>query len=324
MSHSDDVSIENSIVQPIHKPLHNYRFTQQRLPGWRPILTTFWAIVMLFCCCAVLLAMGLVFFFLQNGYNEVRVRYDELCSGKKSCTLEVEVEKDLKGNLELRYELTKFYQNHRRFGFSRIDSQLAGDFVDFAGMSNAKPYRSIDDKPEMKNWILPAGLFALSVFNDTFPKKIGNAEFLESGIAYPSEIDYLYRPLNEKYTEGYKWLEENETSEIFVNGTADEHFMVWMRQSALPTVVKTYSHCDGCEIKAGKYSVTIQNRYPTTGFKGGKYFVISKVTTLGTQNTALGIIYIVCGAVCGIYAVVLLIAEAVAPRKMGELASGSL
>lgn len=105
---------------------------------------------------------------------------------------------------------------------------------------------------------------------------------------------------------------------IFPGAGTNEHFIVWMRQAALPTIVKTYAKCDGCTLEQGKYTVTVQNRYPTTSFKGGKYFVIAKVTTLGTHNIYLGIIYIVCGSICCLYSIILLITELTIPRKMGE------
>ena len=320
-SSSSNEQQDEQIIQPLHKPLHHYRFTQQRLPGWRPVLTTFGAILMLIISCLILLALGLLFFFLQNGYNEVRVRYDDKCTEyNQLCEVEFDVEEDMSGYLEMRYELTKFHQNHRRFGFSRIDEQLAGDYVDFDGMSNCKPYRSHNDSSDPSQWILPCGLFALSVFNDTYTVTHNDGSaipaFTEEGIAYPSERDYLYKPLNERYTDGDKWLDA--LSDIFPGGMTNEHFMVWMRQSALPHLVKTYSICEDCEIPSGRYTLRVFNRYPTTSFNGEKYFVIAKVTTLGTHNIYLGVVYMVCGGICGIYALVLLISEMLCPRKMGE------
>ncbi|KAK8882141.1 hypothetical protein M9Y10_044781 [Tritrichomonas musculus] len=307
-------------IEPIHKPLHHYRFTQQRLKGWRPVLTTVVAILVLLIVGAVLLALGLIFYFLQNDYNEIRYRYDDKCTEiNRQCTFEINVENQIKGDLEIRYELTKFYQNQRRYGFSRDDSQLKGEYQNYKEMSNCKPYRSEDDSSNPETWTLPCGIFALSVFNDSFRLSGNNVPpFTEEGIAYQSEIDDLFKPLSDKYQTGNKWLQDLSDQNIFPGAGTNEHFIVWMRQAALPTIVKTYAKCDGCTLEQGKYTVTVQNRYPTTSFKGGKYFVIAKVTTLGTHNIYLGIIYIVCGSICCLYSIILLITELTIPRKMGE------
>lgn len=320
MSQTAQPTSEDINAQPLHKPLHHYRFTQQRLKGWRPVLTTAAAIITIFMIGAVLLALGLIFYFLQNEYNEVRYRYDDKCTQiGEDCTITINVKEQIKGDLEIRYELTKFYQNQRRYGFSRDDEQLKGAYEDYKAMSNCKPYRSDDDSKDPSTWILPCGIFALSVFNDSFTLSGNNVpEFTEKGIAYQSEIDDLFKPLSDKYTSGNKWLQNLSDHNIFPGGNTNEHFIVWMRQASLPTIVKPYAKCDGCTLDSGDYQVTITNRYPTTSFKGGKYFVIAKVTTLGTHNIYLGIIYIVCGCICCLYAIILLITELTIPRKMGE------
>ena len=301
------------------KPLHHYRFTQQSLPGLRPVLTTFRAMIFLLISCFVLLAAGLALFFTENGYNEVRVRYDDLCDTTiigddvRPCFISLNVEHTIRGNLEMRYELTHFFQNHRRFSFSRIDAQLAGEYVDFDGMSNCRPYRSINDSSTMENWILPCGLYALSVFNDTFELSTSEA-FTDVGIAYEHEKQELFKKLNERYVAGNKWLEQNP---LFNNGQVDEHFIVWMRQSALPHIKKVYKKCDDCKINPGNYNLTVYSRYPAEWFGGQKYFTIARVTTIGTQNTSLGVMYLIASGICGIYAIILVFSEIISPRQMG-------
>lgn len=313
-------------VQPVHKPLHHYRFTKQTLPGWRPVLTSFQAMIVLLSLCVAFLITGLIIYLNEDKYNEVKIRYDDKCNITTNtdnfeddtvCNIEINVEKDIKGNLELRYELTKFYQNHRRFGYSRSDEQLAGEYVDYSGMDKCKPYRSEDDSKNPENWTLPCGLFALTVFNDTFVlENTPLAPFSEKGIAFKNEIEHIFKPLNSKYETGQKWLQEDKLFDDL--GQTNEHFMVWMRQSAQPHIKKTYSQCSNCEVKAGKYKLKIWSRYPTAKFGGKKYFTISKVNTLGCHNTYLGIVFLVCGGVCGLYGIVLIIAELVAPRLNGN------
>lgn len=313
-------------VQPVHKPLHHYRFTKQTLPGWRPVLTTFQAMLVLLSLCVAFLVVGLVIVLHEDKYNQVRVRYDDKCNittdtndlnEEHACVINLNVEKDIKGNLEIRYELTKFYQNQRRFGYSRVDDQLAGKYVDYSGMDKCKPYRSENSSSNPESWTLPCGLYALTVFNDTF-KLEGTtyAQFSEEGIAFKSELDDLFKPLNSKYTEGNKWLQNNE---LFNNsGQTNEHFIVWMRQSALPHIKKTYAKCSNCEVKAGRYKLKIWSRYPTKRFGGEKYFTLTKVTPLGAHNTYIGIVFLACGGVTGLYGIILMIAELIKPRPLGR------
>lgn len=313
-------------VQPVHKPLHHYRFTKQTLPGWRPVLTSFQAMIVLLALCIFFLVVGLVIFINEDKYNEVKIRYDDKCNittdvdnseDNGVCQLEFNVEKDLKGNLELRYELTKYYQNQRRFGYSRSDDQLAGKYVDYGDMDKCKPYRSEDDSKNPENWTLPCGLFALTVFNDTFLiENTPLADFTEKGIAFKSEVDDLFKPLNSKYSTGQKWLEDDKLFNGL--GQTNEHFIVWMRQSALPHIKKTYAKCSKCEVKAGKYNLKIWSRYPTEKFGGEKYFTLAKINTLGSHNTYLGIVFLVSGGVCGLYGIILIIAELVIPRSNGQ------
>lgn len=327
---SDDDIPKDLDDTPIQKPLRHSRFAQQTLPGIRPIFTSFQAIIMLLSCTIVFLIIGLLLYFNQNGYNKVRIRYDNICQlisnpsdsflppnieSETPCNITIEIKKDLKGDLELQYELTNYYQNHRRYGYSKVDEQLAGQYVGFSDMSKCSPYRSEDEKRDESFWILPCGLFPNSTFNDTFNIDIPNAlSFTDKGIAYDSEINDLYKPLSDQYKVGDKWLENSIFGE---NGKISEHFMVWMRQSALPHIVKTYKKCDNCEIKAGNYTLQVWSRYPTDSFEGEKYFTIAKITKLGTHNTYIGISFLICAGLSGVYGLVLVVAEIVSPRLMG-------
>lgn len=263
---------------------------------------------------AVLITLGLVFFFVQGNQPEYRVRYDKQCPGS-SCDVMINVDEKMKGRIELRYELTKFYQNNRRYAISRVDTQLAGEYVNFDGMSIADPYRSHDDSSDPSDWILPCGLVALTAFNDSFTWNSDPVLFKETGIAFKAELDDLFRPLNEEYgSVGDQWLAN---SSVF-SGAQDEHFITWMRTSFLPTVTKTYAICDGCTIEAGQYGVQIDDRYPTEGFGGEKWLILTVVTPLGTRSIYLGLLYLVSGGIIAVYTLVLLIASLVRPRAMGE------
>lgn len=90
--------------------------------------------------------------------------------------VDFQINVDMKAPVYVYYELSNFYQNHRRYVKSRDDDQLAaGNGVDpsaSAYSSNCDPrstssYTSVDGTVTEKQ-LYPCGLVALSVFNDTF------------------------------------------------------------------------------------------------------------------------------------------------------------
>lgn len=312
-----------------HSLLKPNKFTEQRMPAWRPLLTTTGSILLLFIGGIIMLVLGIIFYLVLVNAVHVTKRYDDVCKVGDTCVIDVDIPRDIKGDIEIRYQLTKFYQNHRRYSFSRVDAQLGGDFVDYDGMVNCKPYRSIGDSKDPKNFILPCGLFAMTVFNDTFTWLDNDKLFSEEKITFKSEKEKLFKELNVDYTEGYKWMENGSITEdyfpegnnyetAFPGGVTNPHFIVWMRTSTLPTVVKSYGRCTDCEIKKGRYQVRINSQFPTESFEGTKSIVIDELTPLGTRNKYLGIVYMACGSVCIACSLVLIISQLIAPRKVGE------
>jgi LEM3 (ligand-effect modulator 3) family / CDC50 family len=87
----------------------------------------------------------------------------------------------------------------------------------------------------------------------------------------------------------------------------DEHFIVWMRTAGLPNFRKLWGRIDGL-VKAGTYSLQIDNNYDVSSFDGKKSFVLSTTNALGGKNYFLAICYIVVGALCIVFAIIFLIA----------------
>ena len=310
-SDSGASDVENEL--PTKHPLRR-RFCQQRQKGWRPVLTSRGSIILFAAGTIFGVIFGVLFILLNAKSHEYEVRYDDSCPvSENPCPVQIDIKEDMKGTVKLQYKLTSFHQNHRRLIFSRLYYQLIGDFVDFDGMVNAKPYRSINDSPEMKNWILPSGAFAWFAFNDTISWTSTKQTFDENKTVYPEEQDFLFQPLNEKYTEGFKWIDNHS---VFT-GMTDPHFIVWMRTSAELPVVKDWGICENCEIPKGRYQIEIQSNYPTDLFDGEKYVVVTEMTALGDRSASLGIAYCAFAGVCFVCALVMVIAELAAPRKMG-------
>ena len=297
------------------------RFLQQELHTWRPVLTPFRGIVAVGIC--LIAAFALAGAFTAIGLRAVKYekRYDDVCEVDSDCTISFDIDKEMKGNIMLKYKLTHYYQNHRRFLESRSLEQLMGLYVDFDGMSTCDPLRSIDDSESPENWILPCGLSALYFFNDTYQfnsQQLSdlNLFFNESGIVLRGD-DNLYKPLNSEYTQGHRWLEEYTE---FPGGQTNEHFVVWMKIAALPTIINDYARCTNCTIPAGTtLSITIRNNYPTSIYQGEKYLILETETVLGSKNMFMGYSYIVMGSVLFVLLIAMVLERLIHPRKIGDM-----
>lgn len=297
-------------------PIQYSAFAQQRLPSWRPMITPNCAIIGLAIIAIFSFIVGGIFLVDSRNAVEIDKQYDDICETIGSeCDVTIKIPKEIKGKIYLRYKLTDFYQAHRRFMESRNDAQLAGEYASYSDMSLCSPLRSEEDSKDPSKWILPCGLSAVSFFNDTYTITSGNYSFSEKGIAFSTDIG-MYSNLSEKYTEGNKWLENYSE---FPGAQTNEHFIVWMRVSSLPTVVKNYAICSDCTIPAGDFTVKIKNNYPTDLFNGHKYISIATDSLVGGKNDFLGIAYIVVGSICVILILFLIFDKIFNPRKLGDI-----
>jgi hypothetical protein len=194
-------------------------------------------------------------------------------------------------------------------------------------MSECGDYRTElpDDPLNKSGWILPCGAVARSFFNDTFRfvEDAIDAGFAESGIAWRSDKQKLFKKLNENYTEGDKWLETAFMNETFPNGQRNEHFIVWMREAVLQTFVKPYARCIQCTIPAGNHTVEIGNNYvsPDAGrkvFQGERHVVLMTVGLFGSKNDQLAIAYFVVGGLLILSGAVITVSQMACPRPLGE------
>lgn len=175
----------------------------------------------------------------------------------------------------LYYQLTNFYQNHRRYvqsfdqtqlsGTARTASQINGSDCDplqgeVAADGQWKPY-------------YPCGLIANSLFNDTFSAPVllstsgSSASSLpynmtEEGIAWGTDAD-LYKPT--KYAYGdvlpppnwrVQYPEYNETFP-FKDLHNDQPFQNWMRTAGLPTFSKLARRNNAETMAVGRYQIDI-------------------------------------------------------------------
>ncbi|KAH1204797.1 ALA-interacting subunit 3 [Glycine max] len=199
---SNSVAVADGRSKNAMKPKYS-RFSQQELHAWQPILTPSWAISIFTVIELIFILVGLAS-CLHQGVVEVPFRYDDEClppdhkndavayikdfGSNKTCTMKLTVVKnELKAPVYVYYQLKNFYQNHRRYVKSRDDRQLRSKASENdVGTCSPEDYTPNDKghKP-----IVPCGLIAWSLFNDTYKLSSNNKDLMinKKNIAWTSD-----------------------------------------------------------------------------------------------------------------------------------------
>lgn len=297
---------------------------QQRLPAWQPILTPNWVISCFFILTVVFIPIGAAILLASKSVVEVRERYDSKVgcevqyNSPKVCSFSLTVPSDMVKPVYVYYELTNFYQNHRRYVKSRSDSQLRADSSFDANSDPAtdcSPANAgLNGKP-----LYPCGLIANSMFNDTIAAKVGNSSLAwkKEGIAWPSDKQYKFKAFTDPVAKGMTTVnKENRT----MPNVEDEDFIVWMRTAGLPTFKKLYRIIDSQDLKSGTVlNISVVNNFPVSAFEGQKWIVLSTTSWIGGKNEFLGYAYIAVGILTFVLAVFFFIKQKISPRELGDM-----
>eukprot|EP00245_Coleochaete_scutata_P003746 TRINITY_DN15601_c0_g1_i1.p1 TRINITY_DN15601_c0_g1~~TRINITY_DN15601_c0_g1_i1.p1 ORF type:complete len:358 (+),score=62.04 TRINITY_DN15601_c0_g1_i1:109-1182(+) len=320
------------------KPKYS-RFTQQELPACKPLLTPTWVITIFAVVGVVFVPIGGVALYASRNVVEVSQAYESVCiqgattnaqrdviirntTLSKDCRIELTVTKRMKAPVYIYYQLDNFYQNHRRYVKSRVDSQLRRDEGDKAvtSLSACKPQEYLRDNVSLP--IDPCGLIAWSFFNDTYIfRKSGSASNIsvdETGIAWDSDRkekfgDHL--PSNFNTDEGTRGGGTLDASKPL---NENEHLIVWMRTAALPTFRKLWGKIHDSIEEGENITVYIKNNYNTYSFNGKKKIVLSTASWLGGKNDFLGIAYLTVGCLCLFLSLIFFIVHLNNPRPLGD------
>jgi hypothetical protein len=183
----------------VSKKPEDSAFKQQRLPSWQPVLTPLRIII-------VFMAIGIL--FLPIGVS-LRSESDSLTEQVYDYTghtgtepIQFKIKKDTSGPIYVYYQLSNYYQNHRRYVQSRNSEQLTGVDVSKNLLVDCEPMVTNSTTGNILN---PCGLIANSFFTDKLTNptvdRIGQADeeltgntngspaWDETGIAWKSDLD---------------------------------------------------------------------------------------------------------------------------------------
>jgi len=312
------------------KPKYS-RFTQQELPACKPILTPGWVIATFIAVGIVFIPIGLASLFASQRVVEIVHRYDEECVPpifssdqlayiqssitNKTCTKNFTVPKRMKGPVYVYYQLDNFYQNHRRYVKSRSDKQLRSKAGEL-DISTCKPEATTANNSP----IVPCGLIAWSLFNDTYGFSMKNKvlNVSKKNIAWKSDQEHKF---------GSDVYPKNFQSGGLIGGgklnasiplSEQEDLIVWMRTAALPTFRKLYGKIETDLEANDEITVIIQNNYNTYSFGGRKRLVLSTTSWIGGKNDFLGIAYLTVGGFCMFLAIGFMLLYVIKPRPLGD------
>lgn len=315
------------------KPKYS-RFTQQELPACKPLLTPKWVIGTFFLVGVIFLPIGGASLAASNGVVEVIQRYDDSCvpsqyttnkardnyirnNQNTNCTVNLLVTKNMKPPIYVYYQLDNYYQNHRRYVKSRSDSQLRGNHI--SSYSSCKPEDYLQGNKQQP--ILPCGLVAWSLFNDTYALTSNGAGLPvdETGIAWKSDRTKKFGGELPAFFNVIPSLRGGATLDPNTPLNKDEHLIVWMRTAALPTFRKLWGKINTRLAKGTTVAVVVTNNYNTYSFGGKKKLVLSTTSWLGGKNNFLGIAYLTVGAISILLALLFLLLHLVKPRPLGDV-----
>mmetsp|Transcript_100683 Transcript_100683/g.280417 ORF Transcript_100683/g.280417 Transcript_100683/m.280417 type:complete len:1445 (-) Transcript_100683:44-4378(-) len=213
----------------------------------------------------------------------------------KVCRFNVTVPQDMTPPILLYYAVGPFFQNYNDYLKSEVIQELMGKDVDESVReSKCIKQTRVDSNG---NQIVPCGMKATSVFNDTF--EVEEYNFNKKGIAWPEDIERYNDPPSVNKT-GVSSLRDRypQLVEEDKNSMKNEQFLVWMRPSALWRVWNPYARLENTTIMAGTtLTFNITSNYPVVD-NGYKQLVLTSVGPLGGRHNLFGILLMCSGVLC--------------------------
>jgi LEM3 (ligand-effect modulator 3) family / CDC50 family len=126
---------------------------------------------------------------------------------------------------------------------------------------------------------------------------------------------YLY---NYPDDDTVQYLHETYPKQISpLEGITNEHFMIWMRTSALPTFRKLYGRIYRDFKKGEAVTFEVEANFEVRSFNADKAIIITKQGQFGAKNSGLGIAYITIGSMCLFFGFLFTVKQLILPRPLG-------
>ncbi|GAU10966.1 hypothetical protein TSUD_112600 [Trifolium subterraneum] len=262
------------------------------------VISTFTVIGIIF------IPVGLASLFSSEKVEEAVFRYDDTCLPSSNADNAVAYIKSATTNKTCTHKWT-----------SRNDKQLWNKASE-GDTSNCNP----EDKTKGNAPIVPCGLIAWSLFNDTYKFSMNNKDLTvnKKNIAWSSDRGSKFGP--DVYPKNFQ------SGELIGGGKLDESIplseqedlIVWMRTAALPTFRKLYGKIEADLEANSEIDIVIQNNYNTYEFGGKKNLVLSTTTWIGGKNPFLGMAYLVVGGLSLFCAIGFILLYVIKPRPLGD------
>ena len=195
--------------------LKTNRFKQQELRAWRPVPSYGSTMIIFIVFGALFMLLGITLYLESDKVQTAVFPYGEECKdvAVSECSKTFTIASKMPAPVYVYYELTNFYQNHRRYVLSRSMPQLMGKQIVATQADQCSPiiYNSDLDfvngtalsyvngsQLDPNAYAYPCGLIAKSVFNDTFSLvqvnlttgvDIKNITMDDSNIAWKSDVN---------------------------------------------------------------------------------------------------------------------------------------
>ncbi|CAK7351763.1 unnamed protein product [Dovyalis caffra] len=346
-SDGDDKSILAHEIESKKPPTYS-RFTQQELPACKPIITPKLVIVSFTLIGFLFIPIGKTALSASNNVVEIAKRYDMECipeiysnnilhyiqsvGTNKTCTVKFTVPKHMKGPVFIYYQLTNFYQNYRKMSYgvplrsrikdtkymgSRSDRQLTSKAYEGAELEKCEPLEKVGEEP-----IVPCGLVAWSMFNDTYSFSVKDKALIVNKTNIAWESDKETRFGSDVYPKNFQTGDVIGGAKLnsSIPLSEQEDLMVWMRTATLRNFRKLYGRID-VDLEANdEIAVEIQNNYNSYGYGGEKLLVLSTTSAFGGQNKFLGVAYLTVGGFCFFFAIIFAIIYHFKRREIGDTA----
>ncbi|OEH80394.1 putative ALA-interacting subunit 2 [Cyclospora cayetanensis] len=313
-------------------------FMQQRMSTWEPLLTPRRILFALFVFGMIFFVLGLVIVLFDRSIVECKINYTDM-SGDLMLKIDASTCTDttiteIEGDVLLYYELSNYFQNHRRYMKSLSDKQLEGTvYTAVSDISTA-----CDPRVESSDGrvLHPCGLSPAAVFTDSFTVFAGDQkteiELDESreAICWDFDLSTFKNPTAEEMRSAVGqvnfWLYDQKLVEaLHMNktgvgwGVENSHFIVWMRDAGLPAFRKVYGRFVAQPLKLPFYIKVTNNTYDVASFGGTKSVVVTQASWLGGRSAFLGIAYLVVGSVSLVVFAVFFYYHRRNPRHLGDV-----